>query len=146
MSLYTSEVRGTFYHRIWQRALAIEGRRWYEVTEQHLGPAGVIALVPSPQLLLTPRQLMAWPVLPEQPEHAGAVQLPGWVPTTRRLEAAYASILRADGPALMRGHVGDEAVRRRLRLAEQHVNADELLTTDADLVLQVAIFGQVVFT
>jgi hypothetical protein len=131
MSTYTSATRQTFYAAVWPRALVDGKTDWCRLTELS---GGTPVLVP----LDNPGLDLPWPAL-ETGE-------PGWIPTAGRIQAAFARALGDTPPALGLGHVGDNDARRRLRLAEQHVDADGLRSWVADLLLQVAVFGQVVMS
>jgi hypothetical protein len=136
MTVFSSAARGAFHHDIWQRAL-IDGRNhWCKIANQE---GGTVTLVPHDDE--GERSIARWPALPE-----GVAQgTPGWIPAGDRIEAALGAIMRGER-SLMTGHHGDNAARQQLHLAEQHVNAQELPLWICDRVLQVAVFGQVLFS
>lgn len=135
MTDYVSEARTRFYDHLWWRAVSHSD--WCQVTTGNLGAEKVTALVPRGYV--APEWIEKWPTLAEDGPHSE----PGWVPTPAKIQVAVDAILR--GQALTMGHHGDQVARRRLALAVQHVNADELPPWLCDRILQIAVFGQVVF-
>jgi len=133
--MYVSDARQQFYEAVWILALAGGSNNWCRATEQHTGPAGVVALVPR---AYADPALAPWPTLPEGDPQGQ----PGWLPSPDRIEAAFTAILRTNGP---RVEVGGPSLVSALHMAEQHLEIAELAPALADRVLQVAVFGRVVF-
>lgn len=133
MSTFTSDARRAFYNQVWPRALINGKNHWCRLGELS---GGTPVLMP----LEHDERVLPWPRL-ETGE-------PGWIPTSAGIEAAFTAVLKTNAvPAgLGLGSAGDNDARRRLHLAEQHLNAEELRPWVADLLLQVAVFGQVVMS
>ncbi len=138
MPTFTSDARRSFYDRVWPRALINGKNHWCRLGELLDGTPGLVPLEHDDRVL-------PWPLL-ETGE-------PGWAPTSEKIEAAFTAVLKTNlastrgGPvALGLGQAGDNDARRRLHLAEQHLDPDELRPWVADLLLQVAVFGQVVMS
>ncbi len=130
MSTYISDKLRDFYFEVCWLALSGAGHEWCRPATDHGGPAGVVALVPTSAVSAA----LPWPALPNGQ--------PGWVPTVAGIQDAFTAVLRTNGE---RVDIGDEVARRKLHLAEQHVNVGELHPAQADLLLQVAVFGKAVF-
>lgn len=121
-----------FYHQTWQLALTgPASQSWCQATTEHAGPPGTLALVPRGYI--APEWIALWPKLPDGE--------PGFVPTVSLIEDAYTKILRTNAPTVQ----VDAGVRRALHLAEQERDTAKLDAGLTDVVLQVAVFGWVVF-
>jgi hypothetical protein len=130
MTVYTSETRRVFYDQVLQLALRLQGRdRWCRAVPANV-PGGM-ALVPDNYV--TPEWIAEWPVLPDGE--------PGWVPSNERIQAAFTAILRATGRTAVVSTEG----RHAIHMAEQYYDYDRLGAPAADLVLQIAVFGRVIF-
>jgi hypothetical protein len=136
MAVHISESLRAFYDTVWQRAVSSGASRWCQIVEL---PSGIDALLPNMDQLLTAQELMAWPVLPERVTWVEGSGVSGWVPSPDKMRAAFTAILRDRHPD------GDYSLRQDLRVAELHVNAQELTPAQKDLVLQIAVFGRVLF-
>jgi hypothetical protein len=137
MTVFASAARREFYDQIWRRALADDCTQWCRSLEE----PGTDRVVLVPHDDEHEDRSGAWPVLPDGDSEG----MPGWAPDSDKIERAFAAILRSGRDRADLGGVGNERVRYRIRLAEDHVSAEELPRWICDLVLQVAIFGRVVF-
>lgn len=142
MTVYVPHALRRFYHDVWQLALdpeqpATGSHSWCQATMDHDGPPGVVAVVPTGGHL-TPEWLERWPRI----TLAGYVtDQPGFIPTSDNIQDAFTTIVRG-----CRTEVGvGELTRWALRRAELDADAGMLTAAQADVVLQVAIFGKVVF-
>jgi hypothetical protein len=95
---------------------------------------GQLALIP--RLWVAPEWIARWPVLPDGK--------PGWICNIEAISGAFAKILRDDDDQIRRFfHRG----RHDLHLGEQMRDARLIRSPDlASRVLQVAVFGEVIFT
>lgn len=126
---------GDFYREVWQLAMAGGSNHWARTTGLHPGPAGSVALVP--RQYIAPEWIKLWPTLPADDPDGEA----GYVPTPHSLQSAFTAVLRTNAPSV----AVDDDVRRALHLAEQQRDAGQLSPAQADVLLQVAVFGRVVF-
>lgn len=124
-----------FYHDVWRLAMSGGSNYWAKTTTVHPGPAGTAALVP--RQYIAPEWIELWPTLPLGDPGGEA----GYVPTTDSLQRAFTTVLRTNGP----NADVDPVTRRKLHLAEQQRDAELLSPGQADVLLQVAVFGRVVF-
>jgi hypothetical protein len=124
-----------FYHDMWQLAMAGGSNNWARTTTKHPGPAGLVALVP--RQYIAPEWIKLWPTLPLGDPGGEA----GYVPTSDTLRDAFTAVLRTNGPSVSI----NPDIKRALHLAEQQRDSSQLTPAQADILLQVAVFGRVVF-
>lgn len=132
---FISPRQRAFYQQVWRLALHDGDSNWCCMTAEHRGPAGVLALVPRAHNMAAGVRL--WPTLPEEDPDGR----PGFVPTSDNIGAAYTRIIIADD--MTYGISLDD--RQALWLARQHCQISKLTPAQADLVLQVAVFDELVF-
>lgn len=124
-----------FYTQVWELALQGGSNHWCRATNQHAGPAGARVLVPRDGIPAGHYAL--WPVLAA----SDPFERPGFLPNAQDVRDAFTAILRTNAPAVQ----VDPGVRRALHLAEQERDVAKLDPALADVVLQVAVFGQVIY-
>lgn len=129
------ESLSAFYHQVWQLAMAGGSNHWARTTTVHPGPPDLVALVP--RQYIAPEWIQLWPTLPVGDPGGEA----GYVPTCDTLQDAFTAVLRTNGPSVDI----DPVTRRKLHLAEQQRDVEALSPAQADILLQVAVFGRVVF-
>lgn len=126
----------SFYDEVVRRAYSGASNHWCQ-TAADLAVDDGVTLMPPASGYTRDGLLDTWPTLPIGP---GDTREPAFILDRYAVEQAFARLLKSgtDRPTPL-------PVRRRLHLAEQHGDAAVLNDSDIDLVVQIAVFGRVVF-
>lgn len=119
-----------FYDRVIERACSGACRQWMMKTGE--APAGGALL--RPRAYARANFLEAWPE---------AFGQPGFVLDRTAVEWAFTQILKLDSDVDITP--GSDQTRKHLHVAEQHADARAISDGHVDLVVQIAVFGRVVF-
>jgi hypothetical protein len=127
-----------FYDEIVRRAYSGACNRWCQ-TEPDLQPNdGGVTLVPRGYV--APEWIEQWPTLATAP---GDFPEPAFVLDRYAVEQALTAILKLTSTIDI--SPGGAMTRRHLHIAEQEADARVLSDPHVDLIVQVAVFGRVVF-